>query len=524
MTYNRDVLEHEGLVLPPRRVRVRRQLAAARAAFVPLLRTAALVLATVAYLAFLALLSARAPALAAVVAVMPLLAGIAAFFFRQLPRIYFAFLGVCLVGYAFLGRGFAYLGLPPLYVGEMALFAGAAVLLLRGRPIVAVRSPTALALVALMVVGAAGTAPYLSSYGVDALRDAVVWAYGAFALIVAGLLLNERAVVGVLRRFNAFAPAFMIVAPLAFVVTAFYAHVLPRTPLSTVPIVGFKAGDVAVHLAGIMAFFMLGLHRVVGTRSTTGTWSREWFLWLLWLVALVSTLTTRASFVIIGFSAVAVMLLRPGGTRWGRLAMVVVLLASASFVFDLEIRVGRGEERPISAEGLFTIVQSIFNPVGDSNLDGSRGWRLNWWSDIVDYTLFGPYFWTGKGYGINLADADGYQVYRDRSLRSPHNGHLTILARSGVPGAALWLVLNVTLFAALARAYLLRRADGRPTWAHVNVWLIAYLLAFHVNAAFDVYLEGPQAGIWFWSLVGLSLVALRVQTRSRGDFGAEGHA
>ena len=27
-----------------------------------------------------------------------------------------------------------------------------------------------------------------------------------------------------------------------------------------------------------------------------------------------------------------------------------------------------------------------------------------------DYTVFGDYFWTGKGFGINLADDDGFQT------------------------------------------------------------------------------------------------------------------
>ena len=28
---------------------------------------------------------------------------------------------------------------------------------------------------------------------------------------------------------------------------------------------------------------------------------------------------------------------------------------------------------------------------------------------IIDYTVFGDYFWTGKGFGISLADDDGFQ-------------------------------------------------------------------------------------------------------------------
>jgi hypothetical protein len=37
------------------------------------------------------------------------------------------------------------------------------------------------------------------------------------------------------------------------------------------------------------------------------------------------------------------------------------------------------------------------------------------------------------------------------------------------------------------------------------IWVAAL-----INMSFDVYLEGPQGGIWFWSVVGLGLVLMRV--------------
>ena len=59
---------------------------------------------------------------------------------------------------------------------------------------------------------------------------------------------------------------------------------------------------------------------------------------------------------------------------------------------------------------------------------------VEWTAGLLKYTLDGKYFWEGKGFGINLADDDGYQVEEDSSLRDPHNGHLNILARAGVIG------------------------------------------------------------------------------------------
>jgi hypothetical protein len=100
--------------------------------------------------------------------------------------------GISLFGYTFLGKGYAYFGVSPIYIGELVLFfrrAGGAV----GRR---VHAGTALAhLVAGDLWGVWGlvcTVPYLGVYGLDALRDATIWGYGAFAILVAGFMLRLR--------------------------------------------------------------------------------------------------------------------------------------------------------------------------------------------------------------------------------------------------------------------------------------------------------------------------------------------
>jgi hypothetical protein len=56
------------------------------------------------------------------------------------------------------------------------------------------------------------------------------------------------------------------------------------------------------------------------------------------------------------------------------------------------------------------------------------------------------------------------------------------------------------------------------------VALGGYWVAFIVNASFDVFLEGPMGGVWFWVLFGFGLAAVRVYdgwtTRTIGAPGA----
>ena len=51
----------------------------------------------------------------------------------------------------------------------------------------------------------------------------------------------------------------------------------------------------------------------------------------------------------------------------------------------------------------------------------------------------------------------------------------------------------------------------------MNLWILSFWLAFMVNAAFDVYLEGPQGGIWFWCLIGFGIAALEAQRAERSE-------
>jgi len=159
------------------------------------------------------------------------------------------------------------------------------------------------------------------------------------------------------------------------------------------------------------------------------------------------------------------------------------------------------------------MVNNLESIVGNSdaaNLDGTKAWRLRWWNAIIDYTFRGPYFWTGKGFGMGLAEADGFVVGLETGgpmVRSPHNVHLTLLARIGVPGFVLWLATLLAWFGMLFHALLRARLRGDAAWAKIFVWVICYGLAMIIDASFDVALEGPMLGIWFWSLFGFGIGA-----------------
>jgi hypothetical protein len=161
--------------------------------------------------------------------------------------------------------------------------------------------------------------------------------------------------------------------------------------------------------------------------------------------------------------------------------------------------------RPATLEQMLENVLSLFGSSSDGGLEGTKQFRLAWWGPIVDYTIFGDYFWTGKGFGVNLADADGFQSTADGSLRAPHNSHMTVLARMGVPGFVMWLLLQGAWIIGVVRASNSLRRNGEVALALLAACVAVYWMAMMINTSFDPYLEGPQGGIWFWTIFGLGM-------------------
>lgn len=423
---------------------------------------------------------------------------------------YVHFLGLGLLGYAFFGRGFAYLGIPPLYVGELLLILGLVAIVASGSLLTLGRSAVTWLLVIFMTIGLISTIPHVPTYGLSSLRDATIWGYGLFSIIVASLVTSGNLFTRIPFLYARTIPWFLAWIPIALLLSRMASIYIPMVPQSTVPVISLKSGDLGVHLAGVLAFLAIGLHRSA-LRNTKGP-GQEWLAWSLWVLAFALIFNNRGGVLTVLVTASLVLVVLPFG-RWGKIFTLAAL--AVTLFIGLDIKIPITPTRTVSADTIIASVQSLFGETGDRGFDGTRQWRLDWWSDIFNYTVLGEYFWTGKGYGINLATADGYQVTSDESLRSPHNGHITILARSGVPGAIAWILLQLTYSISLLHAYFRSRREGRPLLSQTFLWLFAYWLAFMTNSSFDVYLEGPQGGIWFWSMFGVGIAALELQRRSR---------
>lgn len=416
----------------------------------------------------------------------------------RLVRTYLYFLCFVLAGYAIVGREFAYLGFPPLYIGEITLALGAVAALTGGNLTSAILNFPGFALALLMVWTAHRTLPYWNQYRFDSLRDAMIVFYGLFAYVMASLILQRPATLALLiERYKRFIAYMIFLSPVVLAVFLPLWGIGPKVP------------DLACHLAAIFAFALLGFVRLRALAFTI----------VLLVVLFAFTQTREAILVTVVGCSLASMFASDRRAARRLFAFVGAAAVVMGVLFALDFRIdAQGLRRPISVRQYVENAASIFADSGGR--DVTKEWRLNWWSDIIGYTVRGRQFWTGKGFGPNLADLDGYQTFHPEGapLRSPHNGHMTILARGGVPGLILWVFALGSWFVAMMRQLIEARRRGDDWWAGVLAFLLTYWTMIVFASTVDVVLEGPVLGIWFWTIHGIGLAVVILHRHRAATF------
>ena len=171
---------------------------------------------------------------------------------------------------------------------------------------------------------------------------------------------------------------------------------------------------------------------------------------------------------------------------------IIMVIGMGLFV-SIDIQ-GDAQGRTISLSQITDNFSSIVSTNIDGNLAENKVWRLIWWAKLVNESFTLQHFFVGKGLGMSLAGNDILNT--DDNLRSPHNFHLTILARFGYIVFITWIIWLVSLFKPLFT----RKLAGK------TLAITSILLAFIINGSFDVFFEGPMGAFPFWTFVGLLFI------------------
>jgi hypothetical protein len=256
-------------------------------------------------------------------------------------------------------------------------------------------------------------------------------------------------------------------------------------------IIIYKNGDKSVHLL-ISTILML---------FYTEKYSRNWLLAntilivINFLILLAFTRSGSVAYILALFSFFFFSkekILNESVRKLLKYVPIIMVIGMGLFVaIDIQ---GDAQGRTISLSQITDNFSSIVSTNIDGNLAENKVWRLIWWAKLINESFTLQHFFVGKGLGMSLAGNDILNT--DDNLRSPHNFHLTILARFGYFVFIAWIIWLVSLFKPLFT----RKLAGK------TLALTSILLAFVINGSFDVFFEGPMGAFPFWTFVGLLFI------------------
>ena len=323
----------------------------------------------------------------------------------------------------------------------------------------------------------------------NVLRDSLAFQYAWFAFIIYFLKIEYDFIWQKIIQIYKWVP---LVLFLNFFLFYFVFLYLPPINLfGNQSIIIYKNGDKSVHL--LISTILLFLY--------TEKYSRKWLIANTILIAinfLILLSLTRSGSVAYILSLFSFFffskekILNESLRKLLKYVPIFMVLGMGFFI-TLDIQ-GDAQGRTISLSQITDNFSSIVSSDIDGSLTDNKVWRLVWWAKLINESFTFQHFFIGKGLGMSLAGNNILNT--DDNLRSPHNFHLTILARFGYFVFITWLIWLVSLFKPLFT----RKLAGK------TLAITSILLAFIINGSFDVFFEGPMGAFPFWTFVGLLFI------------------
>jgi hypothetical protein len=324
---------------------------------------------------------------------------------------------------------------------------------------------------------------------IDVIRDSFVFQYGWFVFIVF-LFKEEQAQVW--KKIITIYTWFPIFGLLNFFFQNFVVDADLFKPFGDISFILYKYGDMGVHLLiSSLVLLVFQQKRSIRFQAVMAI--------LILFNLLILTAYSRSGMLAYILGVLVYIVLSNEAyikTRVKQYTKYLPLLLMIVVPIYASVKVQENfQGRKVGIEQVTQNVGSFVGASKDANLEDNKLWRLVWWAKILDYSFSPSYFFQGKGLGMSLSETDEV-VSEEAEVRSPHNFHLTVMARFGVPIFCIWLFWLFILYKPMFKRHL----DAK------TLLISTVLLAFMVNASFDVFLEGPMGAFPFWTWVGLLLM------------------
>jgi hypothetical protein len=325
---------------------------------------------------------------------------------------------------------------------------------------------------------------------VDLIKDSFIFQYGWFVFIL--FLFKEKLEI-IWETIFFIYKWFPFLALLNFILQYFVPFFETVTPFGGIPILLYKNGDMGVQLLISTLLLLYSFEKK----------SLKWRVLLSLVIALdflILASYSRSGIVAFLASMLCFIYFNKDIQLQARVRLFIKYLPIILFIVTpiyINIKVAENfQGRAVGLEQIKNNFSSIVGGTTDATSENNVVWRLVWWAKIIDYSLSSPNFFIGKGLGMNLATDDNI-ITLDDSLRSPHNFHLNIMSRFGVLLFVIWMYFLIQLLRPLFK----KQLQGK------RVLIGCILLAFLLNASFDVFLEGPMGAFPFWTWMGLYLLS-----------------
>jgi O-antigen ligase len=419
-------------------------------------------------------------------------------------EIWQALLLMALTGYMLLNYGFENIaihigGLPIIFsYGLMYACLALALYSCRRSLASALTDPSMLFLFALLLLSVFHLAFDLATYGLWAIRDCTMILDGVFLLL--GLLWATTNSLTILIKW----------LMLLTVLNTFYSFTFPWSAklmawspssgvFQDVPILGqYHTTDMYL-LQGAILCLGLASYVVSGKR---------WLLMLLVMAQLLGLAITqaRASYVALGLFILVLTFIgekKKSGILVGMLASALIVLVLVTSVGGLQLT---GRIGPVNISFLADHLRSI---TGEKVTPASSVQsRFDWTGEAMEHFRAHPI--VGAGFGmplINYVDEETGAV-----VRYPHNSNITILARLGVIGFALWLLLHFSLLKRFFSAYAQRKSSDKQVYEMV-LWIFLFYITVMVAALVEAPFEFPSSAVPFYFFMGLGMGLVRWRLR-----------
>jgi hypothetical protein len=404
---------------------------------------------------------------------------------QLLNRVYIKLYFLVLLLYVFFNKGVAYS-----YMAETLLVAGIFILFINRKQFEIGLNKKQIIVSIFILISFLYILFGVFRYSVlNVLRDSLAFQYAWFAFIIYFLKNEYDFIWQKLILIYKWVPLVLFLNFFLFYFVFLYLP--PINIFGNQNIIIYKNGDKSVHL--LVSTIIMFLY--------TNQYSRKWLvantilIVINFLILLAFTRSGSVAYILALFSFFFFSkerILNESLRKLLKFVPIIMVIGMGLFVaIDIQ---GDAQGRTISLSQITDNFSSIVSTNIDGNLAENKVWRLIWWAKLINESFTLQHFFVGKGLGMSLAGNDILNT--DDNLRSPHNFHLTILARFGYLVFIAWIIWLVSLFKPLFT----RKLAGK------TLAITSILIAFIINGSFDVFFEGPMGAFPFWTFVGLLFI------------------